>query len=63
MDTSSGRQIDVPIDKAAFWDNEQFTQYLYSNRPFPIVWSSGGTVQKITEFEGGNRETALQGPV
>ena len=37
-DTSRGstHEVDYPIEgKSRFWKNQQFTQYLYSNRPFP----------------------------
>ena len=34
-------------DKSLFRDNQQFTQYLYSNRPFPPLWSGGGSIQTL----------------
>ena len=44
IDLSKGAShvVDYKIeddDQAKFWSNEKFTQYLYSNRPFPPLWS------------------------
>ena len=43
-------EVDYDIDgddKERFWDNQQFTQHLYSNSPFPPLWSGGGTIQPL----------------
>ena len=52
MDSSHGmnQEVDYDIegdDKTRFWDNKQFTKYLYSNRPFPLIWSGGGSIQGL----------------
>ena len=46
----SAHEVDYPVagdDKARFWDNKQFTKHLYSNRPFPPLWSGGGSIQAL----------------
>ena len=35
--------------KAKFWDNKQFTQYLYSNRPFPVMTKTQDVFRKLVE--------------
>lgn len=35
------------VNKTNFWDNKQLTQYLYANRPFPLMWNSGGIIQNM----------------
>ena len=43
-------EVDYDIEgdnKAHFCDNKQLTQYLYANRPFPLMWNSGGIIQNM----------------
>lgn len=48
-------EVDYDIkgaDKARFWDNKQFTKYLYANRQFPVIWSGGGSIQSFPKGSG-----------
>lgn len=37
-------------DKSTFWDNKQFTQYLYADRSSPEMWIPGGMIEKTKTY-------------
>ena len=56
QNTTSGEEIDLDITTKEFTGNSAFTKYLSSNRPFPIIWSSGGTIQSPPKGSNSNKE-------
>ena len=55
----SAHEVDYNIggdDKERFWGNPRFTQYLYSNRSFPLLWIGEGPSRRSRRVRGAAME-------